>query len=111
MKEPYGEGLANHAGPESCGDTRERGIEALTGVGTGRVMSRERQIKLRGADTVEWCGRPHSEHRKGEMLWDPARSKTPGMYRNTLRENRESHGLSTVDGTGERIGKSKDSHR
>jgi hypothetical protein len=29
MKEPYGEGLATHTGPESCGAAREGGIEAL----------------------------------------------------------------------------------
>jgi hypothetical protein len=29
MKEPYGEGLASHADPESCMDSREAGHEAL----------------------------------------------------------------------------------
>ena len=41
MKESYVEGLANHNGPESCGGAREGGVEALTGVRTGRVFSRE----------------------------------------------------------------------
>ena len=31
MKEPYGEGVANHTGPESCGADREVSPEALTG--------------------------------------------------------------------------------
>ena len=31
MKEPYGEGVAIHAGPESCGDAREAVAEALAG--------------------------------------------------------------------------------
>jgi RNA-directed DNA polymerase len=41
MKEPYVEGVANHDGPESCAGTREGVGEALTGVRTGRVLSRE----------------------------------------------------------------------
>ena len=44
MKESYGEGLATHAGPESCGAAREGGFEALTGEHTGRVFSRERRV-------------------------------------------------------------------
>jgi hypothetical protein len=35
MKESYSEGLAIHAGPESCGGVREGTAEALTGVRTG----------------------------------------------------------------------------
>jgi RNA-directed DNA polymerase len=31
MKESYGEGLAIHTGPESCGAARKSGDEALTG--------------------------------------------------------------------------------
>jgi hypothetical protein len=41
MKEPYGEGLANHTGPESCGDGSNVMAEALTGVSVGQVLSRE----------------------------------------------------------------------
>jgi len=41
MEESYGEGVANHIGPESCASTREGGGEALTGVRAGRVWSRE----------------------------------------------------------------------
>jgi hypothetical protein len=51
MKVSYSEGLANHAGSESCGAAREGGFEALTGEGAGRVFSREKQI-LRDADAV-----------------------------------------------------------
>ncbi|SRR6266568_637294 len=36
MKESYGEGVANHTGPESCGITRKSGVEALTGESTGQ---------------------------------------------------------------------------
>jgi hypothetical protein len=41
MREPHSEGVANHADPESCGDVREDGAEALTGAHAGQVLSRE----------------------------------------------------------------------
>jgi len=44
MKESYVKGLAAHDGPESCGVAREGIVEALTGVRTGRVFSRERSF-------------------------------------------------------------------
>ena len=81
MKESYVEGLAAHSGPESCVVARKGGGEALTGVRTGRVSSRESNL-LRGADAVEVRGRPHSVHRHREMVRNPARSKTPCMYGN-----------------------------
>ncbi len=37
MKESYGEGLATHAGPESCAVDREVGGEALTGGSVSRA--------------------------------------------------------------------------
>lgn len=88
MKEPYGEGLASHSGPESCVVTRKGGDEALTGVRAGWVLSRE--ILLQGADVVRRCGRQHRPGRFGEVWSDPARSETPCMYGTNLRENRES---------------------
>jgi len=33
------EGIASHIDPESCGATREGGVEALTGENIGRVFS------------------------------------------------------------------------
>src|ERR1700730_1612259 len=56
MEESYGEGLATHTGPESCGATCEGGIEALTGARAGWVWSRETTF-LRDADAVEVSGR------------------------------------------------------
>jgi len=47
MKESYGEGLANHTGPESCGDGSNATAEALTGVCTGQVLSRVKRAKFR----------------------------------------------------------------
>lgn len=41
MEESYGEGIAIHTGPESCGHVCEGMAEALTGVCAGRVSSRE----------------------------------------------------------------------
>ena len=110
MQESYVKGLAAHSGPESCVVAREGKGEALTGVRTGRVFSRERH-SLRGADAVGEGGRPHPGHRYREMLWDPARSETPCMYGNTSRENREIPCPPAADGVAGRIGKSKDTRR
>ena len=38
MKESYGEGVAIHTGPESCGNVSNGMAEALTGVRAGRVF-------------------------------------------------------------------------
>jgi hypothetical protein len=47
MKEPYGEGVANHTGPESCGGGSNATAEALTGERAGQVLSREILLKFR----------------------------------------------------------------
>jgi hypothetical protein len=47
MKEPYGEGVASHTGPESCGGGSDAIAEALTGVRAGQVLSREIHINSR----------------------------------------------------------------
>jgi len=117
MKVAYVEGVANHNGPESCGAAREGGVEALTGEGTGRVLSREiyallrKQQVLRDADAVEMGGRQYRVHRQREAHPDPARSETPSMYRSTLCGNREIPRLSAEERTAGRIGKSKDIRR
>ncbi len=110
MKESYGKGLAAHIGPESCVVARKGGGEALTGVRTGRVSSRERNL-LRGADAVGESGRPHPVHRHREMGRSPARSETPCMYGDTSRENREVPCSPAADGVAGRVGKSKDTRR
>ena len=110
MKESYGEGLATHTGPESCGAAREGGIEALTGVRAGRVFSRERTI-LRGADAVGESGRPHLVHRDRKVRRSPARSETPSTYGNTSHENREIPCPPETNGVPGRVGKSKDVRR
>ena len=42
MKVPYGEGVATHTGPESCGGVCKDVAEALTGDCAGQVLSREK---------------------------------------------------------------------
>ena len=51
MKESYDEGVATHIGPESCAGSRKASGEALTGVRTGWVSSREIP-SLQGADAL-----------------------------------------------------------
>jgi hypothetical protein len=110
MKESYGEGLATHPDPESCGTGREARDEALTGAWTGRVLSREIGRILRGADAVHPSGRRDPSERNRERRRDPARSMTPCMPRTDLHENREISGLATAQ-AGVRVGKSKDARR
>jgi hypothetical protein len=109
MKESYVKGLANHDGPESCTGGRKSAGEALTGERAGRVLSRETNLN-RDADLVRRWGRPQPRRRKGEALWYPARSETPGMHGSNLRENREILRPPTKRGVG-RIEKSKDVRR
>ena len=99
MKEPYGEGVATHSGPEPCVVSREGGGEASVGVRVGWVLSREIMTGLQGADAVRACGRQHREHRYREMPPDPARSKTPGTHGNTSRGSREIPHLTSEDGS------------
>jgi len=110
MKESYGEGVATHTDPESCGVARKGGVEALTGARAGQVFSRERTT-LWGADAVRRSGRPHPAHRYRERRRDPARSETLSTYGNTSHENREILCLPAVDGAVGRAGKSKDARR
>ena len=110
MKESYGEGLATHTGPESCGAARKGGVEAWTGERAGRVFSRVRNL-LRDADAVRRSGRQHLGRRYREAQRSPARSETPSTYGSTLRGNREipcPPGAASAPG---RVGKSKDTRR
>ena len=110
MKESYGEGVAIHTGPESCGAARKSGVEALTGERTGRVFSCERHI-LRDADTVGAGGRQHRMRCYSKAYLSPARSKTPSTHGNTSHGNREiPRSPRGKDALG-RIGKSQDVRR
>jgi len=110
MRESYGEGLATHTGPESCGTAREGGDEAWTGERMGRVSSRVRNL-LRDADAVGESGRPHSVRRYREAHWSPARSETPCTYVDTSLGNREIPSSPRAAVALGRIGKSKDARR
>jgi hypothetical protein len=50
----YGEGIANHTGPESCAAYREVCGEALTGERTGQPLSRETFL-IQDADAVTYA--------------------------------------------------------
>jgi len=110
MKESYGEGVATHTDPESCGAVREGGVEALTGARAGRVCSRERSF-LRGADAVSRSGRLHPAHRYRKVRRDPARSETPCTYGHASHENREIWCPPRADDAVGRVGKSTDVRR
>jgi len=114
MKVSYSEGLATRADSESCIFVRKGASEALTGVRTGQVWSREieppsrQRWPLWGADAVELSGRQDWRRRKREMPLDPARSETLSMHASTLSGSREIPCLSVGEGNTDRIGKSKD---
>ena len=110
MKESYGEGVASHTDPESCGAVREARVEALTEARAGRVFSRER-TSLRGADAVRRSGRLHPARRYRETRRNPARSETPCTYGSTSHENREIHWLPATMAVAGRVGKFKDARR
>jgi hypothetical protein len=88
MQELYVEGVASHDDPESCVVVREGGSEALAGARAGGAIE-PRNPLLRDADAVKPSGRPCRQSRYREWLADPARSKNPSMYGNSMRENRE----------------------
>jgi hypothetical protein len=69
MKEPYGEGVASHTGPESCVVSREAEREVLTGAHAGRVSSRE-MTGNQDADLVYSWGRQHQWARYREHPLD-----------------------------------------
>ncbi len=88
MKEPYGEGLASHAGPESCAGAREGAGEALTGVHTGQPSSCE--ISSSGTPTLSAQAEGNTEHDdRRESCEGPAQSKTLSMCGNFLHGSRE----------------------
>jgi hypothetical protein len=113
MRVLYIEGLANHAGLESCIGVRKGEGEALTEGRTGWVLSCEihappRGGLLRGADAVDLSGWQNLGRRHGETSRDPAQSKTPRMYGCALLGNREIPSASAIAGLAERVGQSKD---
>ena len=96
MEESYDEGLANHIGPESCGNNGNSISEALTGESVGWVLS-----PVRGgnpsADALQLCRRQHVINRYGEGYEGSAGSETPCMHGNSLGGNREALYSASVD--------------
>ena len=79
MREPYGEGIANHTDPESYCRVRKDTAGALTGARAGRPLSRE-SLLLRSADAVPQGGR---QHRRASLTRDAFR--TPRGLRTRAR--------------------------
>ena len=83
MREPYGEGLAIHTGPESCAcGPRGRG-EALTGVHVGWVLSRE--IYSFEAPTLWDYGEGHTDGRAMASVRRASRGHRPHARMETPR--------------------------
>src|SRR5438094_9276537 len=88
MKESCREGIANHSGPEPCEGGGNVALEALDR-GIYRLGIELRNQGFREADGVSPLGRQHCAVTKTRVRRSPAESKTPGMQRNSMRENRE----------------------
>jgi len=114
MKVSYSEGLATRTGSESCMFVGNGEREALTGVRTGRVLSREIEPPSRSdghslvPTLLNGGGRQNWERRYRETLLDLARSEALCMYASTLSGNREVPCSSASQDDADRIGKSKD---
>ena len=88
MRESYKEGVASHLGLEPCEGGRKVALEALAR-GICRQGIELRNQLVRGADGVRQQGRQQRVDAKARAWRGPAESKTPGMQRNFMRENRE----------------------
>lgn len=83
MREPYGEGLATHADPESCAGIREDAGEVLTGARAGRVLSCEKLVSF-GVPTPSLWPEGNTGHIVNARCGpDPAQSETPCTYGNS----------------------------
>jgi len=63
MKESYGEGVANHTGPESCVASREAGYRSVDRGNCGPGHGTAKHPRLRDADAMVAGGRQHPAHR------------------------------------------------
>ena len=88
MKVPYGEGVAIHTGPESCGGDSNAMAEALTGVRIGQVLSREMLVNSRVPTLcVKW--KATLDVSLSPDTFGLCAVGDLGMYANTMRGNRE----------------------
>jgi RNA-directed DNA polymerase len=108
MRESYGEGVAIHTGPESCGCGSNATAEALAGVRAGLVLSRE--ILLKSGVPTPW---DVAEGNTGcaamaRRIWT-LRGRRPGARTETPRTGTgRSHNCPQAEGPEGRIGKSED---
>ena len=104
MKESNIEGVAIHDGPESCAVARKDDGEALTGVHTGGVLSREiRHFRAPTLLTEAEGNTPAVVMR--ETASGPARSETPCTYGNLHAREPGGPGVARDDGVAGRVGK------
>jgi RNA-directed DNA polymerase len=82
MKEPDGEGVASHTGPESCEGGGDAALEALTGVRAGWVLSLV-MSSVGSADGFLIRGRQHEAGRYRKVRLDSPGSKTPCTHGHT----------------------------
>jgi len=96
MKESCREGPASHPDPESCGDARKGGAEALTGVHAGTVLSRE--IRSIGVPTL--LNYAEGNTWKGDTASPPGPRAVvdPFMRGSSMHENREIPCPARIDG-------------
>ena len=116
MQESYGEGVANHTGPESCVAGRKDGDETLTGVRAGRPLNREIESaaarrSLPGADAYDLMRKATPGASLSRDAQGPGAVEDPRMHGNISHGNRESRSSSAYEGSADRVGKSKDSRR
>ena len=88
MKESYGEGKANHTGPESCAGGCEVAGEAFDR-GTSGLGNEPRNTQLRGADVVHGVRKATSWASQRQKSRNPAGSKTPCTLGNSPHRNWE----------------------
>ena len=110
MKEPYGEGVSGHTGPESCVAAREGVGEALTGVRAGRVFSRESRLppgrrRRRRRRKATPGASPSQDAPESRVVRDPVH-----VRKHLAREPGGPMFTRSGGGTG-RIGESKDTRR
>ncbi len=110
MQESYGEGVANHTGPELCVASREAGDEVLVGVRAGEVLSPENTAT--GVPTLSREAEGHTlVIGNREITEDPTGSETLSMHGSTTRANREIPGSPVTKNRAGRSGKSEDARR
>jgi hypothetical protein len=104
MKESYGEGVATHSGPESCGGPRKETDEALTGARAGRVSSPEKSLSIR-VPTPSFVAEGNTgSAASARRCSDPAWSKTPSTHGNSSHGSRESLESTAEEGAAARAG-------